>query len=128
RFYASAGNQQTESRGCARYARYWIVARRIPVTVAGACLRRPHHSRRDSLYRYAILIHFMARLLQIFGFLSVLFRGAILTFQSLAVGGIVFLIFILRGANPESCAIRHPCLRWIRRAAIALAVVQLSYV
>jgi len=41
----------------------------------------------------------MARLLQIFGFLSVLFRGAILTFQSLAIGGIVFLIFVLRRAN-----------------------------
>src|SRR6266436_4259630 len=34
----------------------------------------------------------MARLLQVFGFLSVLFRGATLTFQSLAIGGIVFLI------------------------------------
>ncbi len=70
----------------------------------------------------------MARLLQIFGFLSVLFRGAILTFQSLAVGGIVFLVFILRGANPEFGAIRHSCLRWIRRAAIALAVMQIFYV
>jgi len=70
----------------------------------------------------------MARLLQIFGFLSVLFRGAILTFQSLAVGGIVFLVFILRGADPESDAIRHSCLRWIRRAAIVLAAMQISYV
>jgi len=70
----------------------------------------------------------MARLLQIFGFLSILFRGAILTFQSLAVGGIVFLGFTLRGAHPESDAIRHSCLRWIGRAAIALAVMQISYV
>ncbi len=38
----------------------------------------------------------MARLLQVFGFLSVLFRGATLTFQSLAIGGIVFLIFVVR--------------------------------
>src|SRR6266513_2902456 len=37
----------------------------------------------------------MARLLQVFGFLSVLFRGATLTFQSLAIGGIVFLIFVV---------------------------------
>src|SRR5206468_3487420 len=128
RFYASAGNQQTESRGCARYARYWIVARRIPVTVAGACLRRPHHSRRDSLYRYAILIHFMARLLQVFGFLSVLFRGATLTFQSLTVGGIVFLIFVVRSAEEDSVALRQACLRWIRRSALALAAMQISYV
>jgi len=70
----------------------------------------------------------MARLLQIFGFLSVLFRGAILTFQSLAIGGIVFLIVVLRKANQESDAIKQSCLRWIRRAAIALAIVQISYV
>jgi putative copper resistance protein D len=70
----------------------------------------------------------MARLLQIFGFLSVLFRGATLTFQSLTVGGIVFLIFILRRANPESDSIREACLRWIRSSALALAAMQLSYV
>jgi putative copper resistance protein D len=70
----------------------------------------------------------MARLLQIFGFLSVLFRGATLTFQSLAAGGIVFLNFILRRASPESAAIQQACLRWIRRSALALAVMQLSYV
>jgi putative copper resistance protein D len=70
----------------------------------------------------------MARLLQIFGFLSVLFRGAILTFQSVTVGGIVFLIFVLRNANQESDAIKQSCLRWIRRAAIALAIMQISYV
>jgi len=70
----------------------------------------------------------MARLLQIFGFLSVLFRGATLTFQSLTVGGIVFLVFVLHRANPESDSIRKACLRWIRRSALALAAMQLSYV
>jgi copper resistance protein D len=70
----------------------------------------------------------MARLLQIFGFLSVLFRGAILTFQSLTFGGIVFLVLVLRNANQESDAIKKSCLRWIRRAAIALAIMQMSYV
>jgi putative copper resistance protein D len=70
----------------------------------------------------------MARLLQVFGFLSVLFRGAILTFQSLAVGGIVFLIFIVRRANENSSVLQQACLRWIRRAAIALAAMQISYV
>ncbi len=70
----------------------------------------------------------MARLLQIFGFLSVLFRGATLTFQSLTVGGITFLIFVLRRANPESDSIRGACLRWIRRSALALAAMQFSYV
>ena len=70
----------------------------------------------------------MARLLQVFGFLSVLFRGATLTFQSLAIGGIVFLIFVVRRADEESLALRQACLRWIRRSAIALAVMQISYV
>jgi copper resistance protein D len=69
----------------------------------------------------------MARLLQVFGFLSVLFRAATLTFQSLAVGGIVFLIFVLRRGGEESAAIKQGCLLWIRRSAILLALMQLSY-
>src|SRR6266446_8104956 len=70
----------------------------------------------------------MARLLQVFGFLSVLFRGATLTFQSLAVGGIVFLIFVVRRAEEDSAALPQACLRWIRRSALALAAMQISYV
>jgi putative copper resistance protein D len=70
----------------------------------------------------------MARLLQIFGFLSVLFRGGTLTFGSLTIGGIVFLNFVARRANSKCDAINDACLRWIRRAAIALAVMQLAYV
>ncbi len=70
----------------------------------------------------------MARLLQVFGFLSVLFRGATLTFQSLAVGGIVFLIFVARRAKEDSPALQQVCLRWIRGSAIALASMQISYV
>ena len=70
----------------------------------------------------------MARLLQVFGFLSVLFRGATLTFQSLAIGGIVFLILVVRRVNEKSAALQQACLRWIRRAAIALAAMQISYV
>jgi copper resistance protein D len=69
----------------------------------------------------------MARLLQVFGFLSVLFRGATLTFQSLTIGGIVFLIFVVRRAKEDSAALQQACLRWIRRAAMALAVMQISY-
>jgi copper resistance protein D len=70
----------------------------------------------------------MARLLQVFGFLSVLFRGATLTFQSLAVGGIVFLIVVVRGAREYPGDLRQACLRWIRRSALALAAMQISYV
>lgn len=70
----------------------------------------------------------MARLLQIFGFLSVLFRGGTLTFGSLTIGGIVFLNFIARNASSQSEAVNNACLRWIRRSALALAVMQLAYV
>jgi putative copper resistance protein D len=70
----------------------------------------------------------MARLLQVFGFLSVLFRGATLTFQSLAVGGILFLIFVVRRSQEGSTQLQQACLRWIRRSTLALAVMQVSYV
>src|SRR6266481_4176859 len=70
----------------------------------------------------------MARLLQVFGFLSVLFRGATLTFQSLAIGGIVFLICVVRREKEDSSALQQVCLRWIRGSAIALASMQISYV
>src|SRR5580693_3600718 len=70
----------------------------------------------------------MARLLQIFGFLSVLFRGATLTFESLTIGGIVFLNFVTRRESNPSEAIHQACRRWIRRAAMALAVMQLAYI
>jgi putative copper resistance protein D len=70
----------------------------------------------------------MARLLQIFGFLSVLFRGGTLTFGSLTIGGIVFLNFVARSASSRSEAVNKACLRWIRRSALALAVMQLAYV
>jgi putative copper resistance protein D len=70
----------------------------------------------------------MARLLQIFGFLSVLFRGGTLTFESLTIGGIVFLNFVARSANSQFDAINNACLRWIRRAAVALAGMQLAYI
>jgi putative copper resistance protein D len=70
----------------------------------------------------------MARLLQIFGFLSVLFRGATLSFASLTIGGIVFLNFVARDGTAQSEAVNQACLRWIRRAAVALAAMQLAYI
>ena len=70
----------------------------------------------------------MVRLLQIFGFLSVLFRGATLSFESLTIGGIVFLNFVARNADSPSQEMNQICLRWIRRAAVALAVMQLAYI
>jgi len=69
----------------------------------------------------------VARLLQIFGFLSVLLRGATLAFQSLTVGGVVFLLLILRNSGPDSEDVRVSCFRWIRRFALALAAMQVCY-
>jgi copper resistance protein D len=69
----------------------------------------------------------MARLLQIFGFLSVLLRGGTLAFQSLTIGGIVFLLFVFRGAGNGAEDIKSSCLRWIRRFALALAAMEILY-
>ena len=69
----------------------------------------------------------MARLLQIFGFLSVLLRGASLTFQSLTVGGIIFLVFVLRNFSDDSTEIKASCLSWLRRFAVVLMTIQISY-
>ena len=69
----------------------------------------------------------MARLLQIFGFLSVLFRGATLAFQSLTVGGVIFLARVLRSTEERVAESREASLRWIRRFALALAVTQVAF-
>ena len=69
----------------------------------------------------------MARLLQIFGFLSVLLRGVSLTLQSLIVGGVVFLLLVLRSSGRESADIEDSCLGWTRRFALALIATQTSY-
>jgi putative copper resistance protein D len=68
----------------------------------------------------------MARLLQIFGFLSVLLRGATLSFQSLTIGGIVFLVLIVGRMRTPSGGLQQAVLRWIRYAAIALAITQIA--
>ena len=68
----------------------------------------------------------MARLLQIFGFLSVLLRGASLTLQSLIVGGVVFLLLV-RGSGRNTEDIRDLCLGWTRRFALALIATETSY-
>lgn len=69
----------------------------------------------------------MARLLQIFGFLSVLLRGATLTFQSLTVGGVIFLFAVLPKSSDDSTEIKASCLSWLRRFALVLVGVQISY-
>ena len=69
----------------------------------------------------------MARLLQIFGFLSVLLRGASLTFQSLTAGGVIFLVFVLRNFSDDSEKVKASCVSWLRRFTLALLAIQISY-
>ena len=74
----------------------------------------------------------MALLLDIFGFLSVVLRGLVLTAQSLAIGGIAFLVLLaypLRrelGASGEA-AFEH-CCRLLLWSAIAFAALELAFV
>lgn len=70
----------------------------------------------------------MVRLLSIFGLLSVLFRAATLSFQSLTIGGIVFVFAVARRVRPVPEGIEHASMRWISRSAVALAVTQIAYV
>jgi copper resistance protein D len=69
----------------------------------------------------------MAQLLEAFGYLSVLLRGLSLAFQSLVIGGIVFIIVVIQrhsiGSELEAC--RLSCRRVVAWSAIALAVTQL---
>jgi copper resistance protein D len=70
----------------------------------------------------------MARFLQIFGFFSVLLRGATLSLQSLTIGGIVFLNFVAPRAIEDTEAFEQASRRWIGRFALALAAAQTAFV
>ncbi len=62
----------------------------------------------------------MSQLLEVFGFVSVILRGLTLSLQTLAVGGVVFLLCILRERDTRTAGL----IRW---AASALAITQLFY-
>ncbi|HET7594447.1 MAG TPA: hypothetical protein VFK49_03280, partial [Stellaceae bacterium] len=74
----------------------------------------------------------MALLLDIFGFLSVVLRGLVLTAQSLAIGGIVFLVLLAHplrrelGASGEAAFER--CRRLLLWSAIAFTAIELMFV
>jgi putative copper resistance protein D len=70
----------------------------------------------------------MAWFLLQFAFLSVVLRAATLAFQSLVLGGLIYVAVIQWPAGPAVAAAMERCRRAIRRAAIALAVAQLLYV
>jgi len=70
---------------------------------------------------------FIERFLRMFDFLSVLIRAGTLTFQTLAIGGIAFLVVVLKPSGVEEPPIENVCRRWIRWTAIALAATQAVY-
>ena len=70
----------------------------------------------------------MVQLLGIFGFLGVLLRAAILCFQTVAIGGILFLTVVARKAELQSEELLHSCWRLIRVSALVLAFAQLFFV
>jgi putative copper resistance protein D len=69
----------------------------------------------------------MADLLGIFGFLVVLLRAAILCFQTILVGGVIFLSFVAsnNGLRPEE--LTRPAWKFIRWSGVGLAVCQLAF-
>src|SRR5689334_24344716 len=74
----------------------------------------------------------MALLLDIFGFLSVVLRGLVLTAQSLTIGGIVFITLLAYPLRRELGAIGEAafrrCCRLLLWSASAFAAVELAFV
>lgn len=72
----------------------------------------------------------MQQLVDLFGFLSVVLRAGTLVFQSLLLGGIVFVLWIARGApgNPESIEkMQSGSWTLLRFSTIGLIVMQALY-
>jgi hypothetical protein len=66
-------------------------------------------------------------LLGLFGLLGVLLRVAILCFQTIAVGGIIFVLVVTRGLVGREPWLR-PATRLLRWSALALALAQICFV
>src|SRR5713101_8337335 len=74
----------------------------------------------------------MALLLDVFGFLSVVLRGLVLTAQSLAIGGVAFLVLLAHPLRTElgasGAAVFERCRRLLLWSAIAFAALELVFV
>src|SRR5437870_2212244 len=68
-----------------------------------------------------------ADLLGVFGLLVVFLRAAILCFQTIAVGGIIFLVVVARGPQFRQDSWIHRAMQLIRWSALALAFAQISF-
>src|SRR5947209_1968896 len=69
----------------------------------------------------------MQLLIDVFGFLSVLLRGAEIAAQSIVVGGVAYLLCLVRPLQrrlpPARPDLWELCARWVRRAALWLAAI-----
>jgi putative copper resistance protein D len=69
----------------------------------------------------------MADLLGIFGFLVVLIRAAILCFQTILVGGLIFLSFVASKESLRPEELTRPAWKLIRWSGVGLAFSQLAF-
>jgi putative copper resistance protein D len=70
----------------------------------------------------------MAEMLGMFGFLVVLLRAAILCFQTVAIGGILFLLIVARKKEWRSEELLRSCWKLICASSLALLFSQLLFV
>jgi putative copper resistance protein D len=70
----------------------------------------------------------MADLIGTFGFLVVVLRAAVLCFQTVSIGGILFLTLVTRSTELRSEELLRASWKWIRGCALALAISQLLFV
>src|SRR5208337_2047588 len=69
----------------------------------------------------------MADLLGIFGFLVVLLRASILCFQTILVGGVIFLCLVASNEALRPDALRQPAWKIIRWSAVGFALCQCCF-
>ena len=69
----------------------------------------------------------MADLLGIFGFLVVLLRAAILCFQTILAGGLIFLCFVASNDSLRPEELTRPAWKLIRWSGVGLAICQLAF-
>src|SRR5262249_13557580 len=86
----------------------------------------PYFAGRNSVCRQDSLMS--PDLLGVFGFLAILVRAAILCFQTIAVGGIIFLLLVARAEQLGKAAWLHPAIRLVRWTALALALAEISFI
>jgi hypothetical protein len=108
--------------GIGRRAEGWVIF----TAMAGLGSGRAHYEGRDSLQRKKLEM----QIINLFAFLSVIFRAATIMLQSLVLGGVVFSYLVLgqSGADANPSEANRACERMLRIAAIILVVVQALYI